>query len=163
MFQELIKNHAPVVSKMQEKYGSQQEYHDKTNYKFKTTCAEAVDIYRIAEDLDEQTYCLHVITENTTAPSLSLILVHRSVTHKANVLEIDFPTGIETEVYENFTVFYINPYVDDLDNPPKKLDYSDHKDVMQWIKAVRSAKWTFPKKINGKPISVKVTNCSVGR
>jgi len=139
----------------------QQEYHERTNYKFNTSCEEAVDVYRIAEDLDEQTYCLHVVTENTTVPNLNLILVHRSVTHKANVLEFDFPAGIETEVYENFTVFYLNS--NDNIEVPKKLDYSDYKEVMKWIKEVRCSEWDFPKKVNGKPISVKVTNCSVGR
>jgi hypothetical protein len=140
----------------------QQEYHDKTNYTFKTTCEEAVDLYKVAEDLNDQTYCLHVVTENTTLPNVNALLVHRSILHKASVLDISLPPDIETERYENFIVFNLFSYADGTEKP-KSINYSDHKRVMKWIKTVRNAHWIFPKKVNGKPVTIKVTNCSVGR
>lgn len=142
---------------------TQEEHHSKTNYTFKTTCEQSVDLFRIAKDLDEQNYCFHVITENTTDPNVNALLVHRSIFQKALVLDIPIPTVCLLEDFDNFGFFFL-----DNDEPrseaPKKVDYSKLKVIMSWIKSVRNAKYsdTFPTKINGKPITIKVTNRSVG-
>lgn len=146
------------------KQKTQQEYSAKTNYTFQTTCEQAVDPFRIAKDLDEQNYCFHVITENTTEPSLNALLVHRSIFQKALVLDIPVPSIGMVEEFDEFGIFHLDE-VDPKEDPPKKLNYSKYKIVMKWINDVRKAKWSefFPTKIKGKPVSIRVTNCSVGR
>lgn len=135
------------------------------DYSFGVTCEESVDLHKIAEDLDNDNYCFHVITDNTTTPKVNAILIHRSIIRKALILKMERPVGINFENFKTFGAFYISGHGHEVVKKidvPKKLDYTDYKRVMAWVSSVKKAKYSdhVNTRINGKPITVKVTNCS---
>lgn len=135
------------------------------NYSFGVTCEEAVDLHKIAEDLNNDNYCFHVVTDNTPTPKVNAILVHRSIIRKAFILKMERPVGINFENFKTFGAFYISGHGHEVikkADVPKKLDYTDYKRVMTWVSSVKKAKYSdhVNTRINGKPITVKVTNCS---
>lgn len=149
----------PFIPKSTSLFGSIMKQKLKGGYKFKATCEHSVDLYKIAEDLDEKNYCFHVITEGTNDPVVNAFLVHRSIFQKALTLNIPCPEELVSELHYSFGIFHLEQINKKNRN---KVDYTQLKKLMKWVNDVHNASYAdvFPTKINNKPIMIRVTNCS---
>lgn len=128
-----------------------------TDYTFRVTAEECVDLEKIAVDLTDVDYCLQVRTENTDTPKINVLLVHESVINKAKLLTFRHPVNLHC----GYGVNYFD--LTEITKLDTNSEWDELKLALAWIKKIKNTTYSemgIPNKINGKPITVAVTNRS---